>query len=393
MASDNRKPLVVLHSDGNAVDFLVAGHIKYGETPEQALLREMKEEMIDQIETYHFVGIVEPLADEWQVFVYHTYNVWRSDNDYVRPERSRGCVVRLENTMYTRTTIPRVLLMCVMAGLTDYDANILHVANLKKQCRNKQRWTALGKEKLSEYFRYHVNSGNPVVVLGEEVNDGDFIKCHGPRIDFRKPSRVGLFSGGTKVGEGTHVQDNIYKAAIVGQQYTTRIWCGREDEELVMPVTRQCAKYLTQYFKWTEERIFDYLILCEGVVHVSDLHRMGCREGVKISSLIETQRKSMMVKPSESKQYHRKKSSDTRKEFCQEIAPGVVKLGSNLESEDGQLKESFERNETEGVGPPKIRFKHDSQMKSGRKPLKKIVYEEKVDERGGVFDRKMDFDI
>jgi len=392
MASDNRRPLVVLHSDGNAVDFLVAGHIKYGETPEQALLREMREEMVDQIETYFFVGIVEPLAEEWQVFVYHTYNVKRENGAYVRPQRERGYVVPLENTMYTRMTIPRVILMCVTAGLIDYDANLLHIANLRKRCRSKQKWSILGKEKLSEYFRYHTNSGNPIVALGEEVNDGDFIKCCGPRVDLFKPKEVGLFSGGIKIGSGYHVEGNIYQAKIVGRQSTVRIWCGRKDDELVMPVSRQCAKYLAQYFQWTEQRIFDYLILSEGLINVADLEKMGCKEGVTISSLLDNQRRSSMTIPNKSIKRYREVRSEISNPCHTKIMSGVTNVRGEIES-GGELDGSaVNKLYEEDINLPKMKFKNDSKMKNGRKPVKNVIYEKKKGE-GGILSRMHNFDI
>jgi ADP-ribose pyrophosphatase YjhB (NUDIX family) len=335
MASDGRTPLVVCHKDNRAVDFLVAGHIKYGETPEQALKREMKEEMIDQIAEWRFVGVVEPQADEWQVFVYHTNNILRESGSYVRPERSRGYVVRLENSMYARMTIPRVVLMCVNAGLIDYDANLLHVSNLKKQNKNRRRWNQLGKEKLSESYRCHVNSGTPIVCLGSQVKDGDVIKCCGPRIDINPPKKVGLYSGGTKVGEGVQIQDDLYTATLTSNRYETRIWCGRDNEKLTLPVTRQCARYMTDYVDWSEDRIYDFLLLTEGSVKISDLSEMGFKDSVQLVSGEQDQR--MRMRPE----------------------------------------------------PVKLRFKHDQKMSGGVKVLKQVVYEEKVKKRGGIFDKDL----
>jgi len=279
VASEDKIPIVVRHKDGRAVDFLVAGHVKYGETPKQALDREIKEEMVDKEYNYEFVGVIEPMDNDWQVFVYHTTDVRRPCGSFVRPERERGYLVKLEYTMYTRDAFPRVLLMCVGAGLVEYDVNLLYISNLKKRVPNRRKWSAFGQEKISEYFKIHKNRGIPTIYLGSIVRTGEIIKCWGPKIDLIQPEKVDLYSGGVQVGVGSRVGNNLYKADIKVEVPHERLWCNSEVVPLVVPVTGQCAKLMSTLFGWKFTDMMDYLILKEGKVSIMDMKSQN--HGVK----------------------------------------------------------------------------------------------------------------
>jgi len=277
MGVEDRHPIVVRHADGRAVDFLVAGHIKYGETPMQALLREMSEELIDPIGGLEFVGVIVPLYTEWEVFVYYTKNVRRDDGSFVRPERSRGYVVRMEYGMFPRNMMPRSIMLCVNAGILDFDADRLHIAYLKKKEENKQRWTLLDKERLSEEFNVHLNVGQPVVHLAHGVATGDLIKVEGPRIVLHKPPLVGLYSAGRQVGTAKRVKEGLYEARVDGDVSRDRVWCNSKFEPIILPVTEQCANVLSGILTWNSEEIFSYLASRGGEIQLSDMISKGCR--------------------------------------------------------------------------------------------------------------------
>lgn len=277
MGVEDRHPIVVRHADGRAVDFLVAGHIKYGETPMQALLREASEEMIDPIEGIEFVGVIVPLYTEWEVFVYYTKRVRREDGSFVRPERSRGYAVKMEYGMFPRNMMPRSIMLCVNAGIVDFDADKLHVAYLKKKEENKKRWALLDKERLSEYFSVHQNMGQPVVHLAHGVASGDMIKVEGPRIAVHKPPLVSLYSAGRQVGTARRMNDGLYEANVSGDVSRVRVWCNSKVEPIIMPVTEQCANVLSGILTWNSEEIFNYLVSQGGEICLSDMISKGCR--------------------------------------------------------------------------------------------------------------------
>jgi len=277
MGVEDRHPIVIRHADGRAVDFLVAGHIKYGETPMQALMRETSEEMIDPIGGIEFVGVIVPLYTEWEVFVYYTKQVRREDGSFVRPERSRGYAVKMEYGMFPRNMMPRSIMLCVNAGIVDFDADKLHVAYLKKKEANKKRWATLDKERLSEYFDVHLNAGQPVVHLAHGVASGDIIKVEGPRIAVHKPLSVWLYSAGRQVGSAKRMIDGLYEATVTGDVSRDRVWCNSKDEPIIMPVTEQCAKVLSGLLTWNSEEIFNYLASHGGEISLSDMINEGCR--------------------------------------------------------------------------------------------------------------------
>jgi len=277
MGVEGRHPIVIRHADGRAVDFLVAGHIKYGETPMQALLRETSEEMIDPIGGIEFLGVIVPQYTEWEVFVYYTRQVRREDGSFVRPERSRGYAVRMEYGMFPRNMMPRSIMLCVNAGIVDFDADKLHVAYLKKKEENKKRWALLDKERLSEYFSVHQNMGQPVVHLAYGVASGDKIKVEGPRIAVHKPFMVGLYSAGKQVGTARRMENGLYEANVDGDVSKVRVWCNSKEEPIIMPVTEQCANVLSGILTWNSEEIFSYLASRGGEIILSDMISKGCR--------------------------------------------------------------------------------------------------------------------
>jgi len=271
VGSEDKVPIVVRHPDGRAVDFLVAGHIKFGETPKQAMDREINEEMMDKDIKYTFVGVIEPVDNDWQVFVYHTTQVRGPEGQFLRPEKLRGYLVRLEYTMYTRDAFPRVLLMCVGAGLIEYDVNLLYVSNLKKRYPRRRQWSQFGQEKLSEYFKIHKNRGAPTIYLGSLVRTGEIIKCWGPKIDFIQPREVDLYSGGVLVGKGTHVGNSLYLANITVDVPHARAWCNSEVVPMIVPVTGQGARLMSKLFGWPFSKMMEFLTSREGRVSIADL--------------------------------------------------------------------------------------------------------------------------
>lgn len=277
MGIENRKPLVVRHKDGKAVDFLVAGHIKYGETPQAALEREMHEELIDVIPEYEFVGVIEPIENDWELYVYSTTHVRNKNGSYVRPERSRGFVAPLEYSMHTRTVLPRAILLCVNAGLMEFDGDLLYRANQKRRYKEKSAWSKIDKEQLSSYFRVHRNFGDPIVYLGTRVRTGDLITCLGPKISVCKPDKVRLFFGGVEVGTAERQLNGLYLVTVSYARQGSRIWCSSLTDPVTVPVTDQFAGMLSEFLSWNKERTLNYLLLHEGNIKFSDMMRQGAR--------------------------------------------------------------------------------------------------------------------
>jgi len=83
--------LVVQAPDGGPVDFLVAGHIDYGELPLTAAIREWREEMTSPVPKFEYYGFLSPPVSLSKAYVF----VCHVDPD-VRCVKSRGIVRPLQ---------------------------------------------------------------------------------------------------------------------------------------------------------------------------------------------------------------------------------------------------------------------------------------------------------
>jgi len=80
--------------DGSVCDFLVAGHITFGETPYQTAVREWKEEMLTPLPNLEYYGILHPPVSIAKAYVF----VVRTENFNFKCIPSRGYVRSLVST-------------------------------------------------------------------------------------------------------------------------------------------------------------------------------------------------------------------------------------------------------------------------------------------------------
>lgn len=79
---------VVDAGDGSVCDFLVAGHITFGETPYQTAIREWSEEMLTKVPNLEYYGVLHPPISIAKAYVF----VVRTDDLDLRCVPSRGFV-------------------------------------------------------------------------------------------------------------------------------------------------------------------------------------------------------------------------------------------------------------------------------------------------------------
>jgi 8-oxo-dGTP pyrophosphatase MutT (NUDIX family) len=94
-AIDENLDLQVVSKDDGPVDFIVAGHIQYGERPLETAEREWREEMVSPVPKLLYYGRVDPPLGRSQAYVFCTQVV--STNLVCDPERGRVRVLRSDD--------------------------------------------------------------------------------------------------------------------------------------------------------------------------------------------------------------------------------------------------------------------------------------------------------
>jgi len=279
VAQDRGRPLVVMHKDMKAADFLVAGHMRYGETPLEAIRREIKEEMSQDITNLLFVGLIEPLGTSHQVFVYYSNDIYSVGEEPYKLKKCaplRGFVTQVKMGMRLRDDYCPALMVCKQAGLISYDVENLYFASKRAGYSSFAESKMAKHEKLTEQYYYQMVDSDVVVHLPCMVSQGTLIRCSGPRIVHFKPLRVRLFCGGVQIGVAFRYLNPENRQICGGYLYVVkeiihndmrRVWCVSRKHMIFLPVTRSAANLLAELYEVSAAEAFILLLNSRGKIN------------------------------------------------------------------------------------------------------------------------------
>jgi len=196
IAMKNGKVQVVA-KDGGCVDFLAAGHVKWGELPKSAMQREWREEVISPPPKFIYVGRIDATVGYAQAYVY-TAQVGE-----IKCEPSRGRVRDLRLTDIIRNDMIPALLMMKQFGLKDVDVVVnfnlmrhVHQGGLQLSLAEKTK-IVRGRRTVYEMIK---TVDRIQVILQDQVSVGDMITVPSNRWQTQVSKTFKLMAGGREIG-------------------------------------------------------------------------------------------------------------------------------------------------------------------------------------------------
>jgi len=202
IAVKDGKVQVVANKDQGCVDFLAAGHVKWGELPAQAMRREWREEMISDPPSFTYIGRVDATVGYAQAYVYSAVV------GAMQCIPSRGRVRDLKPDDIIRNDMIPALLMMKHQSLQHVDVVVNY--NLMRQVH--QSGAGLSKaEKVRiargrrTVFEMVKTSDRIQVIVQDNVSVGDMITVPTNRWQTQVLSSFALMSEGREIGSAAYV--------------------------------------------------------------------------------------------------------------------------------------------------------------------------------------------